>query len=53
MSRPSMVALYARVSSDRQAKSGTIESQLAALKERIASDGEQIAEEMCFIVPIV
>jgi site-specific DNA recombinase len=49
MSRPSMVALYARVSSDRQAKSGTIESQLAALKERIASDGEQIAEEMCFI----
>ena len=49
MSQPLMVALYARVSSDQQAKSGTIESQLAALKERIASDGEQIAEELCFI----
>ena len=49
MSQPLIVALYARVSSDQQAKSGTIESQLAALKERIASDGEQIAEELCFI----
>jgi site-specific DNA recombinase len=44
-----MVALYARVSSDQQAKSGTIESQIAALKERIAADGEQIAEGMRFI----
>jgi site-specific DNA recombinase len=44
-----MVALYARVSSDQQAKSGTIESQIAALKERIAADGAQIAEDMCFI----
>ena len=44
-----MVALYARVSSDQQAKSGTIESQIAALKERIAADGEQIAEDMRFI----
>ena len=49
MSQSMMVALYARVSSDQQAKSGTIESQLAALKERIANDGEQIAEEMCFV----
>ena len=44
-----LVALYARVSSDQQAKSGTIESQIAALKERIAADGEQIAEDMLFI----
>lgn len=44
-----MVALYARVSSDQQAKSGTIESQIAALKERITADGEQIAEDMHFI----
>ncbi len=44
-----MVAIYARVSSDQQAKSGTIESQVAALKERIVADGEQIAEDMLFI----
>ncbi|HEX9869191.1 MAG TPA: recombinase family protein [Candidatus Tectomicrobia bacterium] len=49
MSDTRMVALYARVSSDQQAKSGTIESQIAALKERIAADGEQIAEDMRFI----
>jgi site-specific DNA recombinase len=49
MSGTCMVAAYARVSSDQQAKAGTIESQLAALKERIAGDGEQIAEDMIFI----
>ena len=49
MSEQPVVALYARVSSDQQAKSGTIESQVAALRERIISDGEQIAEELCFI----
>ena len=49
MSDPLLAAIYARVSSDRQAKSGTIESQIAALKERIAADGEQIAEDMLFI----
>lgn len=49
MSDTRMVALYARVSSDQQAKSGTIESQISALKERIAADGEQIAEDMRFI----
>jgi site-specific DNA recombinase len=49
MSTPLMVAIYARVSSDQQAKSGTIESQLAALRERIVADGEQIAEEMLYV----
>jgi site-specific DNA recombinase len=49
MNQSRMVAAYARVSSDQQAKSGTIDSQLAALKERIASDGEQIAEDMLFV----
>jgi site-specific DNA recombinase len=49
MSHSRMVAAYARVSSDQQAKSGTIDSQLAALKERIASDGEQLAEDMLFV----
>ena len=49
MSESRMVAIYARVSSDQQSKSGTIDSQLGALKERIADDGEQLAEEMVFI----
>ena len=49
MSDTRMVAAYARVSSDQQAKSGTIDSQIAALKERIVDDGEQIAEEMFFV----
>ena len=34
-----VVALYARVSSAQQAKAQTIDSQLAALHERIARDG--------------
>ena len=33
------VALYARVSSERQAQQATIDSQVAAVRERIASDG--------------
>ena len=33
------VALYARVSSDRQAQQATIDSQLAALKEKALADG--------------
>ena len=49
MSANRMIAGYARVSSKQQAKSGTIDSQIASLRERIASDGEQIAEEMLFI----
>lgn len=49
MSDTLMVALYARVSSEQQAKSGTIASQLAALNERIAADGAQIAEDMRFV----
>ena len=49
MSSPIVVAFYARVSSEQQAKRGTIESQVAALLERIAADGEQIAPDMHFI----
>ena len=49
MSANRMVAGYARVSSEQQAKSGTIDSQIASLRERIAADGEQIGEEMLFI----
>ena len=32
-------AIYARVSSERQAEAQTIASQLAALRERVAVDG--------------
>jgi len=49
MSQRVVVALYARVSSDQQAKSGTIDSQVTALRERIAADGEVLAEDLCFI----
>jgi DNA invertase Pin-like site-specific DNA recombinase len=33
------IAIYARVSSEQQAKQATVESQMAALKERVAADG--------------
>src|SRR6202035_2817996 len=44
----SSVALYARVSSQRQADEMTIESQVAALREHIADAGLSVAEELCF-----
>ena len=44
MSQAVMVAFYARVSSDQQAKRGTIESQIAALMERIVADGVQVMD---------
>lgn len=43
------VALYARVSSEQQAQSCTIDSQLAALRERIAQDGQRLLPEHEFI----
>jgi len=43
------VALYGRVSSERQAKEQTIESQLDALKRRIAEDGFECDPELCFV----
>ena len=42
-------SLYARVSSDRQAKDNTIGSQLASLRERIAADGLTLLPELCFV----
>ncbi|WP_265027112.1 recombinase family protein [Wolbachia endosymbiont (group A) of Bombylius major] len=42
------VALYARVSSDRQVRDHTIESQIAELKRRIAVDGHELLEEYVF-----
>jgi site-specific DNA recombinase len=43
------VAIYARVSSERQAKEHTIASQLDALKQRIAQDGLTCDPELCFV----
>jgi site-specific DNA recombinase len=42
------VALYARVSSEKQAEEVTIRSQEAALRQRIEVDGLKIAPELCF-----
>ena len=44
-----IVALYARVSSTQQAVAGTIASQIAALRERIAADGLPLLPEYEFI----
>jgi site-specific DNA recombinase len=43
------VALYARVSTDRQTEAQTVSSQLAALRERAASDGLPIAPAHEFV----
>ena len=42
-------AIYARVSTEQQTETHSIESQLAALKERVALDGLAICEELQFI----
>ena len=43
------VALYARVSSEHQAEANTIDSQVAALRERIAADGVDLRSVLEFI----
>jgi site-specific DNA recombinase len=43
------VAVYARVSSDRQARDQTIASQVAALRERVTQDGYILSDALCFI----
>ncbi|MBI2802759.1 MAG: recombinase family protein, partial [Gammaproteobacteria bacterium] len=42
------VALYARVSSQRQVEGMTINSQIAALRHRIEQDGFSPQDELCF-----
>jgi len=42
-------AIYARVSSERQAQAGTIESQVAMLKDRVRRDELMLDEALCFI----
>lgn len=43
------VALYARVSSEKQAEELTIQSQVAALRQRIARDHLRVDDELCFL----
>jgi site-specific DNA recombinase len=43
------VALYARVSSEQQANELTIQSQVTALRQRIAQHGLRVDEELCFL----
>jgi len=43
------VCLYARVSSQRQADELTIQSQVAALRQRIGQEGLVLDEELCFL----
>ena len=43
------MAFYARVSSEAQAREHTIDSQVAALRERIAADGGTIAPDNGYV----
>jgi site-specific DNA recombinase len=43
------VAIYARVSSEQQAKEDTIASQLEAVAQRVASDALKCDPELCFV----
>ena len=43
------VALYARVSSDKQAQEGTIDSQVSLIRERIEADGLVLEDALCFL----
>ncbi len=43
------VALYARVSSEKQAQANTIASQIAALEEKVAVDGYHLLDQFKFV----
>ena len=43
------IAIYARVSSDQQVDEGTIDSQVAALRDRVEKDGQRLSDELAFI----
>lgn len=49
MSKKRIVALYARVSSDQQAKNDNVGSQIDLLKAKIEADGETLVEDMMFV----
>ena len=43
------IAIYARVSSEQQAQQATIESQVTALKERVAADGHVLLPQDIYV----
>ena len=43
------IALYARVSTDQQARGNTVDSQVAALRDRIGADGVALEAEDVFV----
>ena len=43
------IAIYARVSSEQQAQQATIESQVAALKERVVADGHLLLPQDLYL----
>lgn len=47
--RLTRAAIYARVSSERQAQEDTIASQVQALRSRVREEGLTLDEELCFI----
>src|SRR5262245_66188701 len=47
--RLTRVAIYARVSSERQVQEDTIASQVQALRARVAEEGLTLDEELCFL----
>src|SRR5882672_4758457 len=49
MSKGGAVALYARVSSEAQARDHTIDSQLSALRQRIVADGFQLEPDRGYV----
>src|SRR4030088_3305281 len=49
MSKGGTIAFYARVSSEAQSRDHTIDSQVAALKERIAADGFQLEPDHGYV----
>ena len=42
-------AIYARVSSEAQARENTIASQMASLRERVAADGFLLEPDDCYV----
>src|SRR5208282_1603624 len=49
MTEGDCVALYARVSSEGQARDNTIASQIAALQERVAADGFRVLPDHAYV----
>jgi site-specific DNA recombinase len=49
MNNHKQIANYARVSSEKQANEGTIESQLFALREFASSNGYCVDEDLIFV----